>query len=353
MHNNGVMEAKQSNIVKLIIMFLLYIVIGTLVIFLYIALEQWIWNLWFSIIASGVTGVILLVVISVLKSTLKITNDKGAIITTALAAPVLAYIMWQIFISVIWLRLFADSQNAFLHIGFVVETTIESIFAPNAFSDFFYDIRVLNYYGTWGFFIDSLSRGVPLAIIWIVELIVVLGIPIWGASISAGILIPELNKWGTPKYTPYNFERFSEMQLENIVMHHNIDVIINQPLAGPHSWAEVIDEHGNMHIKKDIPGNPELSEIARIYVDNNLTDYLVISETDTNDRAIDTKAGKTTAPFKLSQEKMERLFAELEKKYPIEEDTTPPNIEDETNEEDTTPPYIEDIDTSYDSSDGN
>jgi len=333
---NSVMEKNQLELGKLIAFFLIYIVLGSLFTILYVKLGHAFWDWWFSVLAVVGCGFVMSVTLILLKSGLKITNDRGAKIAAALASIPIMYVMWNAWFAVWYAGLYTQEFNTFVaNLSLEFEIFLELSTTPQYFLE---DVLNFNRYGTWLLFnSEALSTGAALWVIWAIELTCILIVPIFISGGSTGVLIPGVNKWSTPTYFMYNFEKFSEMQLENI-SRNDIDIIINQPLAGPNSWIHEIatENDGEIsytyEIHKDIDDNLEISEVAQLYIDDKPTDYIIVSESNSKNRAVGVKSGKSTVPIQIGFEKMERLIAELSKRH----DPPPEVSEDEETDDDYT-----------------
>jgi len=317
---NSVMEKTNLELGKLVALFFIYLIVGTFFAILYVKLGHALWDWWWSVLSVAGAGFVMTMTLILLKSGLKITNDKGAKIVALLASIPIIFFMWNAWFAVWYAGLFTGEFNT-LFANFSVEVEAFQILVTRPIGLFFEELQGFNTYGTWSLFDNEmLSTGVVLWIIWALELICIFIVPIVLSGGSTGVLIPGLNKWSTPMYFMYNFEKFSELQLDNIAR-GEIDIIINQPLAGPNSWIhEIATENDGAisytyEIHKDIDENLEISEIAQLFIDDKPTDYIIISESNSRNRAVGEKAGKSTVPIQLGIEKMERLIAELAKRH--------------------------------------
>jgi len=308
-------EKKPLNIGGLLILFILFTVAGVILSYAYLGLIEFSSSIYPNIIIAGGYGVLLYFLVHGSKKMLKITNDNGAIIVVILGIVIINYFKWQIHFGV-WYARFAGYDLSYIDIGYVLEMLEYMIAYPfesglNPISVFFSDLRFFNSVGTWTFGGGATPvTGVWLAIVWIAEFIIMFGIPLIAAMIAVGVLLPSYNKFASPKHLLYNFTHFADSQLETLAAYKDLNVILNQPLAGANSVIKA----GKYNVETIVKNfNGDVSVVAHLHIGNEPTEYILISQINSNSWTQGDMVGKWSAPIPLGMEEIERLKEELAK----------------------------------------
>ena len=328
----NVTEKKSLNIGGLLVLFIVFVVAGTILSYVYLGLVCVIASVYPSIILAGVYGALLYGIVYCTKSMFKITNRVGTVIVVILAAVVVNYFKWQIFFGV-WHARFWGFDLGFFQVGYVLEQLEFMIRYPfehgiNPVSEFFTDLRFFNYYGTWSMGdSDNNITGIVLWAIWAGELIIIFGIPLMAAIKILGIMLPGQRKFALPHYLMYSFEPFSEEQADSLMSSFSdINTIVNQPLTSE-QLTLTTDQHGNTRINKNEPGYVGL--VAHLYVGDTPTEYILLTNTNITSWEVNEVVGKRFAPIPIGLEKIDLMKQELAKLYDEPEPEEEPEFEPE------------------------
>jgi len=308
-------EKKSLNIGGLIVLFIVFAVVGTILSYLYLGLVCVIASVYPIIILAGVFGALMYGVVYWTKSTFKITNRVGTVIVVILASIVVNYFKWQIFFGV-WHVRFWGYDLSFWQLRYVLESLEFMIrypfeFDSNPIREFIVDLRYFNYHGTWSLS-DSNVTGITLWAIWAGELVIIFGIPLMAAIKILGIMLPGQRKFALPQYLMYSFEPFTEEQADSLISNFSdINTIVNQPLTDG-QLTLTTDQHGT-RINNNEPG--EIGLVAHLHIGDTPTEYILLTNTKIKSWPLDEVIGKWFAPIPLGVEKIETLMQELAKKY--------------------------------------
>jgi len=325
-----VVEKKPLDLFASLLLFLIVSVLGTALTWLYLGLMDVVPYIIVCIIIAVVYGGIMFGVVFWLKKTLRISNTVMAVIATLLAVIVINYFKWQIFFGV-WYARVEGFDLSFFNLPYVIGELLYTIQYPyahglNPVGVFLNDFRLFLDFGTWGLSDSGNVRGVLLGIVWAGEFVIIFGLAIAGAIASVGILLPGTRQWAQPLYLVYNFETLESFQIERLAEYKEIDIILNQPLAGTNSEAST-NEQGTVILSRYISGATTVSNIAHLHSGDTPTDYIMVSETKTSQVNImqGQKTGKSSAPIYLGLEKIEELKQALRSKHLQEPVTAPKN----------------------------
>jgi len=316
-------EKKPLNIGGLLVLFIVFAVVGTVLSYAYLGLIDSVASVYPSIIFAAAYGGLMYGLVYTAKQKLKITNSIGTVAAVVLAAVVVNYFKWQIFFGVWYVR-FSGFDLAFTEVRYVMDMLRVMIRFPfendiNPVVEFFNDLRLFNYHGTWSMDGGNAVTGIPLWAIWAGELVIMFGIPLAAAVKPVGVLLNSHGKFALPQYFTYSFEPFSDEQAETLLSDYgDINTIVNQPLTSQ-QLTLTTDKNGVLLINKNKPGKVGL--VAQLYIGDTPTEYILLTNTKSRTWGLDRLTGKWFAPIPLGLEKIEMLRQELVKLHgPLESD---------------------------------
>jgi len=290
--------AKRSRKIGILILFLSFIVTGSIASLLYIAYQDRAISLFIAGFMGAVLAFVFYITVKTCMSSFKLSGGAGVIFTVIAALLVIHFLKWNMFFALQWWRAwhweYGYSINSMFtdfggYLSYLRYITLWSLSDLSVFID---DFRVFNYYGTWAT-VDLYGRGenvrgVLLAFIWIGEFILISTPPIYAAATGKvkGIFIESMDVWATPFCMPFRFYAFSDEEMDKI-SYGDIDIIVNRPLAGSYE--------------------PNCVVIADLYVEGVLTDYIAIFKANDGDNSM----GKHIHTFRLGRDKIRELDEKL------------------------------------------
>jgi len=308
---------KPLNIGGLVVLFIVFSVVGTILSYVYLGLVDAVASVYPSIAFAAAYGALMCGLVYAVKQKLKITNGIGTVSAVVLAAIVVNYFKWQIFFGV-WHVRFSGFDLAFTEVRYALDVLRFMIRYPfehdtNPIVEFFNDLRFFNYHGTWSMDGGDAVTGIRLWAIWAGELVIMFGMPLVAAAKAVGVLLNSHGKFALPQYFMYSFKPFSEEQAETLrSAYGDINTIVNQPLTDEQLTLST-DKNGVILINKNEQGNVGL--VAQLYIGDTPTEYILLTNTKSKTWMPGQLTGKWFAPIPLGLEKIEALKQELVKLY--------------------------------------
>ena len=318
-------ERRPLNIIGLLILFVVFTAAGTVLAYVYLGAIDFIAYIYPNVLIAAGYGVVMFFLVFATKKMFKITNNAGAIIVIILGIVIINYFKWQIYFGV-WYTRFTGQDLSFIEIRYVLDALRQMILYPfehniNPVTEFFRDLRFFNSMGTWTFGEDANAvTGIWLGLIWSAEFIIMFGASIIAAATTVGILLPGYGKLASPKYLLYNFVPFTGEQTDSLAAYKDINVILSQPLAGANSVLST-DKDGIVSVVRDF--DDDTGVIAHLHVNDQPTEYILISKINAKSWTQGDLAGKWSAPIPLGMEAIENLKEELAKLHDV------PEVEDD------------------------
>jgi hypothetical protein len=334
-------EEKKGNVTGLILMFVVLVLAGAVLSYLYVGLIDVVMHIYLNPLIMIFFGVALAFLVNALKKGLKITNNIGAAIVTVVGLVIVNYMMWNMFFGMWHMRYSGYDMNPFLNIGdFFYAFRVILLDNMNNPAVFFEDFRVFNYYGTWSYN-DNMVTGFILGALWIIEFLVINTLAVISSAVSPGFFLHEKNAWAQPVfYEAYNFRTIDKDTLDSVEQ----------------GTEELINALEAAHIKHGEADTGTQMVLAVMYHDNEKTDYVGLYRVDKNNGEVK-KGGLFNAfidiaiagnrlvkAFKLSPERINALEAELERRF------APPVIV-EAEEVDEADDYLDNTDNNDDAGD--
>jgi hypothetical protein len=302
---------KKGNIGGLILLFVCLTLAGTALSYIYVGLMDVVMHIWLNPLMTLLFGMLLAALVNLMKKGFKITSRVGAFFVVLVSLVIVFYFMWNMFFGM-WYARSEWRVNPFLDMGDFFEAFIWSItYNPaNPIGEFVSDFRVFNYYGTWSYN-DNMITGIPLAVLWVIETVVVYGLPLLAASASVGFFLHEKNAWATPVYYEgYYFRALDKDTLDRL----------------QEGTEDLMTALSAAHLKPEDVHAGEVVTLAAMNHGEEKTDYVAIMRIDkTKD---EDKKGALNAifnmatggnflirAFKLPAEKRATLDGELEKAF--------------------------------------
>jgi len=249
----------RSSIVGNIVLFFLFVPVGIIASFLYIAVANLVGNIYLHVILSLCLGGALFAVVFLVKRLFKITGAIGPCVAVLLGLPFIHYFKWSFYIVFRY-----TGYNPFLDFPAFMDATIFDLVFYQSIFGYVSELNdvgwTMNLFGS-----DIDMNGAILWVVWVVELIIISAIPIFAAVTASGVFLHSHNKWATLRYLTFDFEEFSEEECEQIAA-GNVDVVLKKPLTTP------------------VQGT-NFSTIAACMVDDNQpTDYININTSSMNNK---------------------------------------------------------------------
>jgi len=205
---------KRSNFLGLIVLFVVYTVLGSILSFFYVLFQTRVHDdVWFNIIAAFVVAAVLAVVVWLLKYLFKITNNAMAFLLVLIGTVVILYVMWSMWLLLMFELLYLTGEVRKVgEIGAVFSATW-SMMRDNP--EFFRFLQYFNYNGVWSIN-DNVWSGPMLWAVWAGETLIIASIPLIAAYASAGLFINELGAWVEVRLLNYGFTAFDDYELDSI-----------------------------------------------------------------------------------------------------------------------------------------
>jgi len=306
---------RKSNIGGVIGLLLVFTLVGVVFSWLYLGLIDVIPYAWPRVLIAAFFGTSLGFVVKMLKKGFKITSAAGPLLAVIISLLIINFMRYQMFFAIWYSRLTADDfywwfENSYLRPLWQIPEFLDALawifsypFDPanntTFFGEFISDLRWFNEVGTWSWDGNDIT-GPLLTGVWIIELLLISVPAISAALIPVGVFLYNKNTWADPRFLTYEFEEFSEEELDRLER-GDIDVVTNKPLAS-------------------IVHRGRVSKIAVCYLGSDSTEYIAVFRT---------KAGKSNddnskMPFgrprvqraiKLGYEKVGELQLNLEEKH--------------------------------------
>ena len=86
---------KRSNLLGLIVLFVVYTTVGIFLGFFYVVFQTTATDVWFNIIGTFVTGGVLAGVAWLVKRLMKITNNAMSLLVVAIGTAIVLYVTWS------------------------------------------------------------------------------------------------------------------------------------------------------------------------------------------------------------------------------------------------------------------
>ena len=292
---------KKSDVLGLIAMFIIFIVFGMVLNYVYIVLQDVIPNLLLAGLAGVGYGFVLLCVVMFLKRILKITSNVPACILIILAMLFIYYMNWTMFIA-LWIPRFGFEINGELVYYYMrpildFRMYMDSIWwiltdvPEGRITHLIEDIRFLNEVGTWGTG-GAAWTGARIGIVWVGEFLIMFILPVYAAAVTWGLFLHEKNAWADTRLLPYAFAIFDKQSLTRIE-EGDIQAIIEQPLAS---------------------SSTGIMAVALCYVNEERTEYIAVFNA-SFDKKGEMNSGSLQASARLTLEKIDELVKTLEEKY--------------------------------------
>ena len=305
-----------------LLIFIITAVLGSLLSYVYIGLVDVIPFIYANVITAAAFAAALGFIVHYVKKSTKMTSGVAAVIAVIPAIIVINYVKWQLFFGMWYFRFSDVYLSPFLDLRIMLEAFWWIVEYPfinnlNPISDFFGVLQSFNDWGTWGLDGGNAIRGIPLAIIWIVEFIIIFIPPIYVAAKPVGIFVADSNELRNPIYLMQTFQPFTDEEVERAVR-GDIDVILNKPQIGAPSVIEYgIKKNGTQDNKPKIMPNAEslsYHEVGRVAIlakDKNNTDYneeyITITNVKPKPLTQGEISGKTPKPIRMGNENVKRL----------------------------------------------
>ncbi|MCL2602996.1 MAG: hypothetical protein FWD90_00785 [Defluviitaleaceae bacterium] len=309
---------KKGNIGGLILLFAVLTAVGFLLSYVYIGLNDVVPYIYLNGLFALFFGVGLSLIIRGMKKACKITSKIPVFIVVLVCLLIVNYLRWNMFFGMWYARYLLDWDiNPFLNMRDFFETfswtlTLNPI---NIVGDFISDLRFFNYWGTWGLSESGNITGIPLAFIWICELLVINVLPIVTALSAVGFFLHEKNAWATPVFNDYSFRPISKDALERIE-------IGTEDLLDVLAAAQIKqgDAHtGDYHVLAVLNYGEEKTDYAALYNVNPAQEDGKTNWAQTIRNVTGGENPRFIKEFKLGPERMAGLEAELERKLgPLE-----------------------------------
>jgi len=232
----------KSNVLGLIILFIVLTLFGILLSHFYIMFQANAHDIWVNIVANFVVGLVLATLVWLIKRLMRITNDVMSLIVVIVSLAVILFVMWNMWIVLMIEMGFPPLNNPDMisDMGYMFSTTIDFMLdrgyvagqlrrfnvAPDG--GFIDSLLFFNSNGTWSLN-GNQWYGPMLSAVWAGELLVIVAFPIMAAYTSVGLYLTELGAWVQVKLMNYGFSAFDDEELDQIAS-GDIDVILNKPL---------------------------------------------------------------------------------------------------------------------------
>ena len=307
-------ENKRSNIGGLIGLFAVFVAAGFLASWLYLGLIDLIPIIYLNFIIAVGFGLFLSKVIEFTKKGFKIFGNTAPLIIVIVGLVIIHFFKWQMFFGMYYWRIVEEGTywwfersklmplvhipEFFAALRWILGFSFDPANQTNIFVEFINDFVWFNEVGTYSIF-DRMIIGLPLAVIWVGELIIISIFPILSASSTSNVYLSEKDTWAKPKYVAYCFEEFNDEELMRIKQGH-IDVILNKPLA-------------------DAGLKERVSKIAFCYLGSDETEYIAVCRAGANSSDTEKKLalGKhvVKATARLDSERINALKEGLVQKH--------------------------------------
>jgi len=204
---------KRSNFLGLIVLFVVYTALGSLLSFFYVLFQTRVHDTWGNAIAAFVMAAALGVIVWLVKYIFKITNNVMAFFLVLIGTVLILYVTWSMWFQLMfeWRYLTGEVRRVG-EMGAVFSATW-SMMRDNP--EFLRFLQYFNYYGTWQID-DTVWRGAMLWAVWAGETLIIASIPLIAAYASAGLFINELNAWVEVRLLNYGFTAFDDYELDSI-----------------------------------------------------------------------------------------------------------------------------------------
>ncbi|MCL1862754.1 MAG: hypothetical protein FWF78_04210 [Defluviitaleaceae bacterium] len=288
---------RKSNIVGLIALFVILVVLGLALGYLYIALLDIMTSAWLAIIVSLGFGGLLAITVFFVRFCMVITNRLASFFVVLAGLSIVYYLKWSVFFA-LWFARFNDYDiGMFADFSVLMEWTglIISYHFAYPVSEFIYDLTFFNYHGTWSWD-GTMVTGVVLGVIWFVEFLIIFVPSLYVAVIEPGVYLESRGVFAEIKLMNYALSSFDENDLTKI-NEGFIAPIIEKPLATDRN---------------------QINAVALCYEKDQLTEYIAIFRATLDDKTGELSTGKRLTTVALSVEKVEELKAEMEKKHSTE-----------------------------------
>jgi len=280
---------KRSNLLGLIMLFIIFTPLGIVLSYFYIFFQANIHYLWLNIIAVIVVGGILAAIVFIIKRIFKITNNIMSVIVVAISLAIIVFVMWNMWFVLMFERFVLErDMHVFSDLGEFVSLTREMIFVDPEFMNF---LRLFNEYGTWHINYNTWT-GAMLAIVWVAELLGVVVLPLLAAYAAAGLFITELNAWVEERLMNFGFSAFDDYELDRLAS-GDINVILEKSLE---------------------TRNGQMNAVAVCYHNDEPTDYIAVYRAHWDKEGALAK-GRHIMTVQLGQEKIDTLDAALQAKH--------------------------------------
>jgi hypothetical protein len=288
---------KKSNFVGLAVMFVVLLAVGVVLNFIYIVFMDNVPYIMLAFFATLGYGGVLAGIVFFARKWFVIRNKIPVIILVVIAFFILYFVQWNMFIA-LWyarwetgymLRAVLDFPDYMDWFYWLITYDLS-----NPIGELISDIRFVNFYGTWGLSEDANITGAPLTIVWIVEFLIMLGLPIIAAVTEPGVYLEEENVYADPTLLNYAFEEFDEYELSRIA-EGDIEPITEKTFA---TAPEI---------------NP-FNVVAICYVKKEPTDYIAIYTGIVDKKTQGLLRQKHITTARLSYEKIEKIKSALEEK---------------------------------------
>jgi len=280
---------RKSNILGLLVLFVVLTVIGVVISYFYIILQANVHDIWVNIIAAFVVGLIFACIVWFAKRLMKITNNAMSVVVVVLSLAIVMWCMWNMwFVLKDRLLYHLIEINALGDMGRFIGWTREMLSEP---SEFWGNLTYYNSRGTWRIE-EQPWTGVRLWAVWAGELLILIIPPIVVAYTAVGLYLIELNSWVKEKLMNYGFTAFDDYELDRLAA-GDINVILEKPL--------------------EAQGGP-MNAVAVCYYKNEPADFIAIHKAYWDKDGVLTK-GRHIMTVKLDQEKLDTLDAGLQAKH--------------------------------------
>ena len=223
------MKIRLHPVAGLAIFFFAYVLLGLVGAIGYLLWMDRIGHLLGWVLGPVLFGAVLCGLVMGLKRLLHIVQDVVSVVLVTVGTLLVFYFAWAMF-SALWVgrNFIYDELHMLGNLGRVLSLTGEVVAGhlrnPPNFAE---ELRVINYFGTF-YVMEEVVTGPLLWAAWLIEALVVVGMPIIIATQSAGVLLPELNTWAEAQVLDYGFVPFEDHELARLTQ-GDIQVVLNKP----------------------------------------------------------------------------------------------------------------------------
>jgi hypothetical protein len=305
---------KRTSFGGLIGLLLIFTLFGFVLSWLYLGLVDVVPYIWPIILITAFFGMALAHAVRFLKKNFKITSAVGPLIMVIVGLLLINFMRWQMFFAIWYTRYTFDEfywwfEIAYLRPLWQIPEFLDAVAWIFAFpfdpannttllGEFVSDLIWFNEVGTWGLGQDVWT-GTMLTLVWIAELLIICVPAIIAAVTPVGVFLHNKGTWADPVYLTYEFEEFTDEELDRLAR-GEIEIVINKPTVSMIHKGRV-------------------SKVAICYLGSEPTEYIAVVRAKagkgTDDKGKLSGGHRLLRSIRLSHEKVAELQQKLSEKH--------------------------------------